>query len=70
MNIENIDIEKLRSDLIDYLRGSFIVTGFGAPLVESVDLEYASDDEVINTAINNGISLIPYYKNEEYNKKI
>lgn len=70
MDLDRIDIEMLREDLLEYLRGAYLVTGFGCTLVEASDLENADDAEVVNIAINNDISLNPYFKDNEYKRKI
>ena len=67
---EKTDIEALRKDLIEYFEGAYFASGFGASLVESIDLYYADIDEVIRIAINYGFCLNNYFKDDEYNKKL
>ena len=61
--MENIDIEKLRNDLINY----FGTASFYNPtaMMDLIKIEKASDEEVINIAIQNNFDLSRY----EINKK-
>lgn len=56
--MENIDIEKLRSDLIDYFGSAipFIPVAMG----DLIEVENASEDSLIQIAINNGFDLDNY----------
>ena len=55
-----IDVERLRRDLIDDGFAAFYGGGFGAALVEAFDLENASAQEVVDTAVRNGLDLTDY----------
>lgn len=58
----NIDIERLREDLINY----FGTASFYNPIamMDLVNVESASDKEVIQIAIQNGFDLDRYIKSE------
>lgn len=56
----NIDFDKLRRDLIDYYEEAYLISGFGAALVESVDVKYASNEELIRMANQYGFNLNNY----------
>lgn len=60
-NYDEIDVEKLRDDLIDYF-GTAMTTGYGAAMVDIQKIEKASDEEVIRIAIENRIDLSNYRK--------
>ena len=55
----NIDIEKLRSDLIDYF-GTAMASGFGMAVMDLSKVERASDEELINIALDCGFDLNDY----------
>lgn len=56
-----IDIDKLRKDMREECLGAYFGGGFGAALIESFDVDNASDDELIKMAQIKGIRL-NYYK--------
>ena len=59
INIEDIDIERLRNDLIDYFTSAmFIVSPIA--IVDLSEVERANDEELINIAINNKFDLTRY----------
>lgn len=58
MEVE-IDIEKLRSDLIDYF-GTAMASGFGMAVMDLSKVERASDEELINIALDCGFDLNDY----------
>ena len=64
--MENIDIEKLRKDLIDYF-GSAMFINKGLSIMELSNIENASDNELIDIAIKNNFNLNNYIK-ENYKK--
>lgn len=72
--LDSIDIERLRSDLDEFLKGAYFAGGFGAALVESIDLTYASTEEVVRIAISKGFNISNYIIEDgnklelEYNK--
>ena len=55
----NIDIEKLRSDLMDYF-GTAMASGFGMAVMDLSKVERASDEELINIALDCGFDLNDY----------
>lgn len=55
----NIDIEKLRSDLMDYF-GTAMACGFGMAVMDLSRVERASDEELINIALDCGFDLNDY----------
>lgn len=56
----NIDVDRLRKDMIDEAHAAYFVGGFGAALLEIPDVENASDEELIELAISNGINIKKY----------
>ena len=60
-NYDEIDVEKLRDDLIDYF-GTAMTTGYGAAMVDIQKIEKASAEEVIKIAMENRIDLSNYRK--------
>lgn len=44
-----LDIERLRSDLIDYF-GTAFTTGFGMAVMDIVKIQRASDEELVSIA--------------------
>lgn len=61
--MDNIDIEKLRKDLIDYFE-SAMFNGFPAAIVELGNVEKASDYELLKIAKDNGFNLKKYEKDD------
>ena len=57
--MENIDYEKLRSDLIDYF-GTAMTSGFGVAIIDLSRVERASENELINIALQCGFDLTDY----------
>lgn len=57
--MENIDYEKLRSDLIDYF-GTAMTSGFGVAIIDLSRVERASENELINIALQCGFDLNDY----------
>lgn len=64
-----IDINKLKQDLRDYYEAAYFTLGYGAALMDSIDIDKLSDEEIINKAIDNGINLEQYIINNS-NKKL
>lgn len=64
-----ININKLKQDLKDYYESAYFALGYGAALMESFDIDNLSDEELINKAIDNGLSLENYIVNNS-NKKL
>lgn len=67
--MEEIDINKLKKDLKDYYEAVYFTLGYGAALMDSIDIDKLSDEELINKAIDNGINLENYIINNS-NKKL
>ena len=61
--MNEIDYDKLREDLIDYY-GTASYNGFPMAIIELANVENASNDELINIALNNNINLNNYKKEE------
>ena len=59
INIEDLDIERLRQDLIDYFTSAMF---FASPvaLVDLTEVENANDEKLIQIAINNNFNLNNY----------
>ena len=55
-----IDVDKLREDMLNEDYGAFFVGGFGGALAESVEIERASDEELVDMALKQGIDLRKY----------
>ena len=55
-----IDIDKLRKDMLDNCYGAFFVGDFGGALAESVDIEKATYEELVEMAMRQGIDLSKY----------
>ena len=56
----NIDIEELRSDLMDESCGAFFAGGFGGAMMEAADIKNASSEKLIRIAKSRGIDLGKY----------
>lgn len=56
-----IDIDKLRRDMKNDSFGAFYGGGFSGTFMEASDIEYASEEELIEMALKKGIDL-PRYK--------
>ena len=55
-----IDVDKLREDMLNESYGAFFCGGFGGALVESIDIERASDEELVEMAVRQGIDMRRY----------
>lgn len=53
-----IDVDKLRSDLIDYFGSASMFNSIA--MADLIKVESASDDEVVNIALSNGFNLYDY----------
>ena len=56
---ENINIERLRKDLLDYF-GSAMVSGFPPAMMDVMRIESASTETLIRIASENGVDLGKY----------
>lgn len=59
---DNVDFEKLRADLSSACLGAYFGGGFGAALVEEMDVRYATERELISMAKDKGYDLSNYRK--------
>ena len=55
-----IDYDRLRNDLENESLGAFYGTGFGGALIQSFDVQNASDDELIEMAERANFNLNKY----------
>lgn len=55
-----IDVDKLRKDMLDNCYGAFLVADLGGALVESIEIEKATPEELIEMAQRQGIDLSRY----------
>ncbi|MBR0455808.1 MAG: hypothetical protein IJJ01_04000 [Firmicutes bacterium] len=55
-----IDVDKLREDMRNEDLAAFFGGGFGGALVEAIDIERASDEELVDMALKQGIDLRKY----------
>ena len=55
----NIDFEKLRSNLINYF-GTAMMSGFGMAVIDLTRVERATDEELIEIALECGFDLNNY----------
>ena len=55
-----IDADGLREDLKNECYGAFYGGGFGGALMESFDIESASDEELVEIALSKGFDLTDY----------
>ncbi len=60
MNYMEIDIESLRNDLKNNSLGAFYGGGFGGALIESFQIDKASDEEIIRLANKMNIEIEDY----------
>ena len=61
MNIDNIDIEQLKKDLVDYFMSAMFMVSPIA-LVDLTEVENASDEKLIQIALDNKFDLKKYLK--------
>ena len=54
------DIDGLREDLEDDCYGAFFGGGYGGAMIEAMEIEDASDEELIRIALEKGIDLGRY----------
>lgn len=55
-----IDNEKLRQDLLDDSYGAFYGGGFGGAMVEALEIENATEKELVDMALEKGINIDKY----------
>ena len=61
LDINDIDVDRLRDDLIDYFTGAYFNVSPVA-VIDMTEVENASDYEVIKIASQNGFNLLNYLK--------
>lgn len=54
----NIDIDALRQDLITYFGTAMQI--YPLAMIDLTKVEHASDNEIVNMALNNGFNLYDY----------
>ena len=57
-----IDIDELRDDMRNEAYGAFYGGGFGGALMEAFDIEGASDEEILEKALEEGIDIGKYQR--------
>lgn len=55
-----IDVDSLRRDMQEESLAAFFGGGIGGVLIESFEIENASDEELIHMALDNGVRLEDY----------
>lgn len=65
MELNDIDIEKIREDLIEYYQGIMFNIS-PAAIVEMTEVEHASPQKLIDIALRNNIDLSEYTNNNKY----
>ena len=68
MDIENIDYEKLRSDLTDYF-GAAMFSSLSIAIVDLSYVEVASNDDLLKIAKHDEFDLNEYQTTKNENKK-
>lgn len=66
MDIDEIDVDRLRSDLVSECEAAYFVGGFGASIIDMDEIENATDEEVVTIALNNRVNLNKYKKYKRY----
>lgn len=57
---DSIDIKRLRDDMEEESLGAFFGGGFGGALVEALDIQDLSDDELIEMVRRQGLDIEEY----------
>ena len=55
-----IDVDRLRDDISDECFGAYFGGGFGAALIESLDIDRATPEQLVEMAQSQGIDLRRY----------
>ena len=55
-----IDIERLKQDIKQEYLGAYFVGGFGAALIDSINIDRASPEEIVEIALKLGINIYNY----------
>jgi hypothetical protein len=61
-NMMAIDVNRLRNDMKNECLGAYFGGGFGGALVESFDVDKATQEELVEMAQRKGINLRKYQK--------
>ena len=61
MSMEEIDVERLRRDLISYFEGAFF-NGFGAAMIDISEIKSASKNKLLDIAKDNGFDINNYVR--------
>ena len=59
-DVITIDVDELREDLREECLGAYFGGGYGAALVEAVDVDNASPEELVQMALDKGLDLRRY----------
>ncbi len=59
-DVITIDVDELREDLREECLGAYFGGGYGAAMVEAVDVDHASPEELVQMAIDKGFDLRRY----------
>ena len=62
IDINNIDIERLRSDLINYFEGAYFVGGFGAATFDIDAIDNATNEQLLVIADELDVNIGEYEK--------
>ena len=57
-----IDIDELREDMRNEAYGAFYGGGFGGAMIDAFDIEGATDEELVEMALERGIDLGGYQR--------
>ena len=55
-----IDVDRLRDDMRNESYGAYFGGGFGGALIEAFDVERASDEKLVEMAVQQGIDIRKY----------
>ena len=64
VDIDDINVERLRNDLIEYF-GSAMNVASPVAMMDLVKVENASDEQVVRIALSNGFDLNNYYNKKQ-----
>ena len=56
----NIDVEKIREDLLQDTLGAFFIGGYGGAVIEGKNIKDMSSEEIVSLAIKHGLNLKKY----------
>jgi hypothetical protein len=55
-----IDVDKLRKDMLQQCYGAFFGGGYGGAIIKSADIKRASNEELIELALKQGVDIRKY----------